>query len=603
MPPRVTRCAWQSKPVDPAQVSRLAESLKVFPVTAQVLINRGVTDLPSAREFLETDLGQLADPFLMRDMDRAVATLVQAIDSGDLIRIYGDYDVDGVTATVLLVRAIKALGGRVDYYLPHRVREGYGLHREAIDLAVTDGVKLLITVDCGVSDCDEIEYARNLGIPIIVTDHHLPAAHLPPALAVLDPKRGDCGYPFKELSGVGVAFKLICALAKEMRLSPEAPFRFLDLVALGTIGDVVPLLGENRLLVKHGLKYLRQSQKPGMVALIQASQLDPRTIGSHQVSFVLAPKLNAVGRLEHARTAAELLLTADEQEADRLAGYLVDCNSQRQREERKTVQDAQRKVKEESDLSRDRALILSSEQWHPGVIGIVASRLVDQYHRPCLLIAWEQEEGKGSGRSIPGFHLWEALNQCRPYLVRFGGHSMAAGFTIQRDQVEPFQAMFSEFAAQALSDQDLIPNFSLDGWVQAGELTTEAVSQLNSLAPFGTGNPQPLLAMSGLSVLEASKFGNDQSHLKLRLRDSLSGASLPAVWFRQGALADGLSVGQSVDICFTPEIDDWRGSPSVRLKIKDLAADNLGPVGTSNPPRGHLSQFAVNEQGQSRLFD
>jgi single-stranded-DNA-specific exonuclease len=534
-----------------------------------------VTSPEEARCFLSHDLEGVIDPGRMKDMGEAVATVERAIASGALIRIYGDYDVDGVCATAMLVRALGGLGANVDWYIPHRIDEGYGVNEEAVRQAHAEGVGLLITVDCGSTAVKEVTLARELGMEVVVTDHHQPHAEMPPA-PTLNPWRPDCDYPFKELAGVGVAFKLVSAIARARELPEGAEYRFLDLVCLGTVGDVVPLLGENRLFVRHGLLRMPKSKKVGVLALLAASRVSGE-VGARQVAFGLAPRINAAGRMEHAQAAVELLLTQDLAEAKRLAAGLCEQNDRRRAEEQQTLEQAEEMVAREVDLSREKVLVLASEGWHPGVIGIVASRLVERYHRPALLVALSDGMGKGSGRSIAALNLWEALQECAPVLTRFGGHRFAAGFGIEAARVDEFRRRVNEVAAGRLTMDDLVREIAGDAEAQVSELTIDAVSELNQLEPCGMGNPTPLLITRGLRVTEVTQLSGGL-HLSLRLREE-SGQVMEAIWWGRGAMAEKLSPGDVVDVCHRPRVDEWNGNVRVRMIVEDVRVEEAEGTG------------------------
>jgi len=503
-----------------------------------------------------------------------------ALARGGLIRIYGDYDVDGVCATALLVRALRGLGGKVDWYIPHRLDEGYGVNEEAVREAKGSGVELLITVDCGSTAVAEVALARELGLEVVVTDHHRPAAdpatgsgqRLPPA-AVLNPWREDCPYPFKDLAGVGVAFKLVSALARGRGLPARAELRFLDLVCLGTVGDVVPLLGENRLFVQHGLLRLPKSKKIGLTALLQAAGCGGE-ISAREVAFGLAPRINAAGRMEHAQAAVRLLLTRDPEEARQLALHLCEQNDRRREQELQTLTEAEELLAREVDLDREKVIVLAREGWHPGVIGIVASRLVERHHRPVLLIALSDGMGKGSGRSIAALNLWEALRECAPLLTRFGGHRYAAGFGLAAERVPELRGRINEVADRCLTGEDLVREIAVDSEAGLDELSPETVAELNRLAPFGMGNPAPVLVTRALRVMEARPVGNGL-HLSLRLREE-SGRVVEGIWFGQGARSEQLAAGAAVEVCYRPRLDEWSGEVRVRLHVEDM---RLGAAG------------------------
>ena len=620
----ISSATWQVHPAQPAASLPLTRELGLAPLAARVLLARGVTTLEAAEPFLSPRLDHLHDPFLMKDMAPAARLLAQAIAERQPILVHGDYDADGVTGTALLVRALRDLGGHADFHVPHRLRDGYGLQAEVAQRAAANGARVLVTVDCGSSDFEAVAAARAAGLSVIVTDHHQVKDHLPQADAVLNPHRRDCPYPFKDLAGVGVAFKLVCALLAEMGIDTQSHLKFLDLVTLGTMADVVPLLGENRVLVKHGLPRLAKSRKCGIAALLAASDLGERALTGRDVLFRLAPQLNAAGRMDDPRESVALLLTRDAEEARGCAQRLSALNDTRQQEDRRTFQEAEAMVRDTVDLASERAIVLASEAWHPGVVGIVASRLVERYFRPTLLIALRDGVGRGSGRSIGAFHLWEALNSCSGLLVRFGGHRHAAGFTIESGRIDALRAAFGEIARTELREEDLAPVLRLDAWADLPELGIEAVSQLNALAPFGTGNPEPVLGTTGVTIEQISTCGADGQHLRLRLRESVKSeerrvksnaashespatlhsspitphpaSAIPAIWFGQGALASQLQVGDRVDVCYQPEIDDWGGTPAVRLRLCDMKTQR--PVAAAAPDPAGLAD----ENGQCSLF-
>jgi len=570
----LTGARWRLKPADERVVARLSRELGISRVTARAMSCRGISDPAQGRRFLERDLSGLGDPFAMRDMDRAVAIVQEALAAGGRIRIYGDYDVDGVCGTAMLVRALEGLargagaGCEVDWYVPHRIDEGYGLNEEAVRQAAAEGVTLFITVDCGTTAVDEVAAARALGMQVIVTDHHRPEKALPEA-PVLNPWREDCGYPFKDLAGVGVAFKLVSALARSAGLPEGAELRFLDLVCLGTVADVVPLLGENRLFVQHGLQQLSRPRKAGVKALVEAAGVTG-TVGSRTVAFGLAPRINAAGRMEHARAAVRLLLTRDEEEARRLAQDLSAQNARRQDEEQRTLAEAEEMVAAGVDLAREKVIVLASERWHPGVIGIVASRLVERHHRPVLLVAVSEGMGKGSGRSVTALNLWEALHECREVLTRFGGHHYAAGFAVSAERIDALRQRINEVAEARLSIDDLTPVIDVDVEARPAEMTVAQVTELNGLAPFGVGNPAPVLVSRRLRVAEVQAVG-DGSHLSLRLcEEAHRGAPVGAIWFGRGDLAGALGPGTLVDVCYRPRLEEWGGTVSVRLHVEDV---------------------------------
>ncbi len=562
----LTGARWQVVP----QAAALPAD--IHPAIGQVLASRGVVTPAEFTNFMEAELSSLPDPLLLPDMTAAVAAVSDALARKVLIRIFGDYDTDGITATAVLVRALSKLGGVVDWYLPHRIDDGYGLNTDALDQALADGVALGITVDNGISAHTQLAHAQQIGLRMIVTDHHEPEGGIPPALAVLNPKRADSSYPFRELAGVGVAFTLLRAVCQAQGVSPQATTHFLDLVTLGTIADVAPLVGENRLLVRYGLQQLTPlSKKAGIVALLNASGVRERATTCGDVGFHIAPRLNAAGRVAHASAALRLLLTTDPAEADTLTQQLCEHNTARQEEEAHTLEEALSMV-EALDLTHNKFILLSSPNWHAGVIGIVASRLVDKFHRPTALIAMQDGIGKGSARARAPFHLWEALEESSHLLRRFGGHRVAAGFEISEAQIPLLQETLQRIADRTLSDDDLLPLIEVDSWVDLADITTTFARDIERLAPFGMGNPTPLFAVSDAEVQSCMQRGQDSSHLSLILRSGPGARPVSAIWFRHGHLFPHLAIGDRIDAAFTVGLNTWQGITTAQLVIKDVMA-------------------------------
>ena len=539
------------------------------PVIGQMLAARGICSEAEAEAFLHASLDALHDPFSMRDMQTAVEVVLDALTRNARIRIFGDYDADGITATALLVRALGKLGGTVDWYLPHRIDDGYGLNIAALEQAKNDGVEVGITVDNGITAHEQLAHAAALGLRMIVTDHHEPGETLPPAVAVLNPKRADDRYPDRDIAGVGVAFTLLRGLCQARGIPAPALAPFLDLVTIGTIADVAPLCGENRLLVRHGLPQLTlANKKVGIVALLRAVGVQERA-SCADVGYKIAPRLNAAGRVAHADDALALLITTERTEAETLARQLCDHNATRQGEEQQTLEDALRQV-EAQELTREKILVLASEQWHPGVIGIVASRLVERFHRPAILIAVQDGVGKGSGRARAPFHLWEALHSCAPYLLRFGGHRAAAGFEVASSRIDELRAALQSLAEQQLRDEDLTPQLDIDAWIDLEDITSGFAREIEALAPFGMGNPTPVFAAADALVQQCCRRGQDGTHVSLSLRSGPGGRTIPAIWFRQGEQFERLHSGDRVDVAFTVGLNSWQGVTSAQLVIKDI---------------------------------
>jgi single-stranded-DNA-specific exonuclease len=567
---------WEIALGNPRVEEKLAAALQIRPLAARLLVNRGITSIEAAREFLSPSLQRLHDPFLMRGMAEAVNRLTHSLQSQESIGIYGDYDVDGITATAVLSWFFRDIGVPVPYYLPHRMREGYGLNAEAVRKLADQGTRVLITVDCGITGHEEVQLARRLGMDVIVTDHHQVPPTLPDAVAVLNPHQSECGYPAKELAGVGVAFKLVMALRG--RLRQEAYWagktqnlrRHLDLVALGTIADVAPLQGENRILVKYGLQELTRSQKLGVQTLKRITRIAEQDIGPRQVGFTLAPRLNAAGRLAAAQAGVELLLAEDTEQAEKLALYLDTVNRERQTVQAQIYAEAKAAIEADGGVENRWAIVLASERWHPGVVGIVASRLVEEYGRPTVLIGLEGDSGKGSGRSIAAFHLYNALVACREVLAGFGGHEHAAGIRIHREQVPRFEEALNRIAGDQLTKMDCTPLLPIDAEIRLQEIDDTLLQFIEQFEPFGESNPQPVLLARGVEVAgPPTLVGREQQHLRLTFRQG--GTRLSGIGFAMGRQLTQAKAGL-LDIVFSPQRHVWNGRQDHQLVLRDLMA-------------------------------
>lgn len=565
----VTSRRWILRGVVPSagEVALLAKELHVSPLLAGLLIVRGV-DRSEAENFLTGRLADLPDPLLLPDMQKAAGRLALAIQSGELLAVHGDYDVDGISGTALLVEALNAFGARTQFHIPLRLRDGYGLSSSAIEAAAAAGARVIVSVDCGVSAADEAILARDHGIDLIVTDHHQPPPQLPCAYAIVNPQRVDSTFPGGDLSGVGVAFFLLVAVRRVLREAgwfngrEEPDLRnYLDLVALGTIADLVPLRGVNRLLTRWGLGLLAQGCRPGIVALREVAGV--KIVNSGAVGFQLAPRLNAAGRLEDAARGVELLLERDQGKAMDIARLLDRFNRDRQQIELRTFEEAVAMVAA-LPVTHSHSIVLASETWHPGVIGIVASRLTERYGRPTILIALDGEGGKGSGRSIRGLHLYRALQECRDELDAFGGHEMAAGLSLRRDRVADFAERFESVTRKALSADDLLPVLQYDGELLLEEITAERITELEGLAPFGMGNPEPLWLFEGVSVRQLQRVRDNH----LRFTVCQGGQSLPGIAF--GMAGRGEELRDRVDLLATPQINRYQGRETVQLRVRDF---------------------------------
>lgn len=548
-------------------LAQTKDALDIPTVMAKILINRGVVDTKQARDFLEPELENLLDPFVLKDMDLAVDRIWCAIDAGEKIMVHGDYDVDGVTGTSVLVRALKALGADVTFYIPHRLEQGYGISHQGIDRGVSLGVRLLISVDCGITAIDEVQYAKEQGIDVVITDHHQPR-ELPDAVAVINPKREDCPYPFKELPGVALAFKLAEAVYRKKEKDLTPVYDNLDLVALGCAADIVPLVDENRILVMHGLRRLEKTKNQGLLALLKKVGLWGRELGTGQLVFVLAPRINALGRLDSAMGAVAMLTTDDEVEARQIAKLLEAQNVKRREIDSQMLSEALEMVEAQVDVSKDCAVVLASASWHPGVIGIVATRIAEKMHLPTVLISLDGDSGKGSARSIPSFDLFQALSHCREHLTAFGGHKYAAGLTIGKDQVAAFRKQFLEVAETLMEPEAMVPCIHIESELSLDQIDMRLVQVLKRFAPFGPQNLRPVMASRNVEVVGApSLVGNN--HLRFNARQN--GRVFDCIGFNLGHLAYRLAPGESnLDMAYVIEENEWRGKRGIQLRIKDL---------------------------------
>jgi single-stranded-DNA-specific exonuclease len=575
----------------------LAQRLKTSPLIAQMLINRGICDDDDCREFLRPSLKSLHEPHLIPGLREAATRVAQAIRAKDKIVVYGDYDVDGITAVAILWHAIKLLGGEVEYYIPHRLEEGYGLNAEAVKQVCDAGAKLIVTVDCGITAIGPAKVAREAGVDLIITDHHewhesaapltTVADHgpiLPTCCAIVHPRltsplaaSQSKPYPNPNLCGAGVAFKLAWAIGQAMNDAPRVSDSFraylmeaTALAALGTIADVVPLVGENRVLAHFGLSNLKSSKLTGIRALIASAGLDGQKLDSYHVGFLLAPRLNACGRMGHAKLAVEMLTDASDERANEIAVFLEQQNRERQSIERSILEDAIAQVQQLGlDKPESRAIVLGSADWHGGVIGIVASRLVDRFHRPTILVAFNGEQGQGSGRSIGGFHLARALEATNEHLEAHGGHEMAAGIKIRRENFDAFRKQFLAYAAEHVSIEQLQPELRLDCLAELKHMTEALVNELKRLGPFGHGNRKPILCCRNVELAAPPRrVGKTGDHLQLFIKQGTT--HMKCIAFGKGDWFEHLQPGRKIDLAVEPQINEFNGRISVELEVKDL---------------------------------
>ena len=558
---------WNLRPSGPAGSRAELERAGLPPLCAAVLCARGVDTAPAASAFLAHGPDLLHDPFLLRDMEKAVERISRAIREQETLAVYGDYDVDGITATCLLTQFLRTLGGQVVSYIPDRTEEGYGLNNHAIDALARQGVTLIVTVDCGITAAQEVEYARALGVDVVITDHHQCKEVLPQAVAVVDPRRPDCSYPFPDLAGVGVALKLALALTAPAQ-RPQVLLDYGELAAIGTVADVMLLQGENRALVHLGLERLADCSRPGLQALLREAGCPrgqvPTTV---TIGYGLAPRINAAGRMEQAGTALELLLTQDPQRGQELAQELCQLNRLRQAIELEIFQHCDQLLTHTPALSAP-VIVLAGEGWHQGVIGIVASRLAEKYACPAFMISLDGAKGKGSCRSFGGFNLFGALERCAPLLDSYGGHELAAGFSIRRDNIPAFRAALCQLVEEFAGHQPMESSLDVDCEIpHCSLLSTQDVESLSLLEPFGSGNPKPVFLLRSVCVLSHTDVGGGR-HLKLKLRRD--GVAMDAIFFSANTAACGIENGQRLDIAFTLQINQFRGNRTVQLQLCDL---------------------------------
>ena len=555
---------WQIYETDDEKIEELKEKYKLNDLLATILVNRGIDNGEKIRQFLEPTRQDFYDPYLMEDMEIAVERIVKAIENQEKVIIYGDYDVDGITSTTVLKKFLKDLGLEVSYYIPNRLNEGYGLNNKAIEKIVNEGYSLMITVDCGISAIEEIDYANSLGLETIVTDHHEPGEVLPKALAVVDNKRKDSTYPFRDLAGVGVAFKLTQALGMKLELKEEAYLKYLDIVCVGTISDIVPLVDENRVITKLGLLLVRQTKNMGLKSIINSSGYNK--IDSNTISFGVAPRINACGRMGKAEEALELLLSTDIYEVNELTKKLNEHNRERQEIEKSIYESAVEKI-EKNHLDENRTIVVGGEDWHHGVIGIVSSKITDMYFKPSILLSFEEDgTGKGSGRSIPGFDLHQALTKCQDTLEKFGGHSMAVGVTIKKENLEKFREEFEKVAAEEKTE-DIVPILNVDSKIDLNSVDKDVIESLKALEPFGEANKMPIFAFKNLRI-DSIRALSEGKHLKLTLKED--NIIINAIGFNMGKLAEEYRIGDKIDVAGVLEINTFNGVDNLQINIKDV---------------------------------
>ncbi|MBM4065501.1 MAG: single-stranded-DNA-specific exonuclease RecJ [Planctomycetes bacterium] len=571
---------WIFSPPNKSLQSEIASKLKISHLLAQVLINRGIIDITSARNFLQPQIAALGDPSLLPDIEKASVRINEAVRKKEKIVIYGDYDVDGLSATALMYRCLKLIGAQVSYYIPERLEEGYGLNADAIKKLKEGGADVILTVDCGINACREADVARSFGIDLIITDHHQPSQEIPNAFAVVNPKLKTSPCAFKHFSGVGIAFKLAWAIGQHFSPLKKVSAEFKDfllnavgLVALGTIADVVPLLGENRILTKYGLSALQYTEIPGLRALLDIADLSDTNLDAFHVGYRLGPRLNAPGRVGNAGIVVEMLTTTCSERAVEIANFLDRENKRRQDIQVDIMVSARKKVLNEINLDETTAIVLADQAWHPGIIGIIASKIVEEFNRPTVMIAIAEDIGHGSARSIPSFHILEALEYCKGKLLSVGGHAQAAGLKIHPDNIDEFRLMLNSTTAQRLSKTDLVPILNIDAEVTLSMLSKALVAELARLSPYGEGNPLPLFAAMNVKVVgQPRRIGSKGQHLSFYVKQG--DVAIRAVAFGMGEQFERLKQnGKTCSLAFAVKINNWMDGENLELEVKDIKFD------------------------------
>jgi single-stranded-DNA-specific exonuclease len=592
-----SKTRWIVRKSDDQKVKTLSDELKITPLVASMLINRGLETVEAARCFLyEKD--QFHDPYLLKGMDKAVARILEAIKKQEPILIFGDYDADGVSSTTVLMITLRDLGANVQFYIPNRFTEGYGPNENAFRHAAEIGIKLIITVDTGIAAVHEANIAKQLGLDLIITDHHEPGPTLPEALAIIHPKLPDSIYPFRELAGVGVAFKLAHALYGQL------PEHLLEIAVIGTIADLVSLKDENRLIAKRGLEKLKVTKNIGLRSILKRAGVDPISINEETIGFTLAPRINAVGRLESANLAVQLLLTEDKDEAESLAEEMDTLNKTRQSIVNTITLEAIEEVEKNFPITDNKVLVIGKVGWNAGVIGIVASRLVDKFYRPTIILSYDQEKGlaKGSARSIAGFNLFQNLSTCQEILPHFGGHPMAAGMTLKIEDVSELRSRLNSLAEDQLLDDDFIPVTMLDEEIQLSEINLSTLDELNLLSPFGMDNPKPKVAINEAQIASIRKIGSDQKHLKLTITEGDS--SLDGVGFGIGHLFEHISPSSKISLIGELSINEWNNIRKPQIFIQDMAIETWQLFDFRGSKRiSHLHDVVPAENRKCILFN
>ncbi|HEY9059492.1 MAG TPA: single-stranded-DNA-specific exonuclease RecJ [Pseudobacteroides sp.] len=557
---------WVCNDVEDAAVLELSQETQISTLLAKVFLSRGIRDKDYIKNFLNPSKETLHDPFLMKDMDKAVDRILKAVQDSERILIYGDYDVDGVTSTSVLYNFLSSLGASLDFFIPDRINDGYGITLDTAETIAKSGCPLVITVDCGVSAIKEVEYINSKGIDVIITDHHECREEIPDAFAVINPKRQDCTYPFKELCGVGIAYKLVAALCKRLELG-DIHYKYLDLVTIGTIADVVPLVEENRVIVSNGFKIMKNTTNIGLMELLKLCNKKNENITTWMVAFVIAPRINAAGRIGDAKRAVTLFTTRDREIASDIAGLLDRENKARQDIESGIIDEVLNKIESDANLKNKKVMVISGEGWHHGVIGIVASKVTERYYKPCIILSCENGVCKGSGRSIEGLNMFMALSTCESLLDNYGGHEMAAGLTLKEENLEEFNKLLNTFADNNMKEEELVPKINIDVRLSKNEINLKSISEIEMMSPFGVGNPNPVFLYENIRIADLRAVGNNK-HLKAVFEDQ--GLTVDAIGFNMGNLIKNLANEDFVDVVCSLDKNTWNSMDKAQLVLKDI---------------------------------
>lgn len=564
----VQKKRWHIPQVDDELVKNLQQELKIHPKICRILVARGITTFEEAKDFFRPSLQHLHNPFLMKDMDKAVSRILLAFERQEQILVFGDYDVDGTTAVSLMYSFLKNIYAHVSYYIPDRYSEGYGISMEGIDFAKANGFTLMIALDCGIKAHDKIAYANTLGVDFVICDHHLPEATLPEAIAILDQKREDCPYPYKELSGCGIGFKLAQALSMEMNLEIAHVHAYMDLVAVSIASDIVPITGENRTLAYFGLQHINANPRPGLKALLEIAQTKERILDISDLVFVIGPRINAAGRIAHGSEAVNLLIETDAILAKEKAEKIQLNNDTRKEEDKSTTEEALEMLRNNIDTNKKRSTVLFQPHWHKGVIGIVASRLIEKYYKPTIILTESNGTLSGSARSIHDFDVYEAIKDCSEHLSQFGGHKYAAGLTLQPAKLEAFIEKFEQVVAEHITEDQLYPKVDIDGELELSDITPSFLKIIDQMAPFGPGNMRPVWMTTSVQDNGRTRIIKED-HLKLEVF-KIGQPAVSGIGFNMKYYLDYIKDKKSFDICYQLYENEWNGNANVEIRLKDI---------------------------------